>query len=286
MVFEPICRFAEVLRLLLQSQDSSSFERVWKDQSPSTIGWDALTMAWRRDSRGWESALAEVDGLLLSVLDRLDGIVEVGGTAAERINVFRRAELERLQHATAAGLVALRFGTAGLQTVVEDRRAPKARRYFAMVAAADRHAPNLWSLFQRHLKPGIHHAFQAAAAEAVRFYPEQRPTELLVQLFDSVRNDENLRAFLSPRILESMFVLNDPAALPFWRGLLVSGYTHADLEWCEVTRASVMIRRLTGQIEPNTKFGDDRGDGVFLVLDRAERLYRQLAPELRPVTVI
>ena len=55
--------------------------------------------------------------------------------AAVRVRTFRAPALERLQHATAAALVAQRYGVAGLRWGRADETAPPARRYFAFLAA-------------------------------------------------------------------------------------------------------------------------------------------------------
>jgi len=173
-----------------------------------------------------------------------------------------------------------------LRTVVADEAAPLARRYFAFLALAERHPPSEWPLFARYLTPGAHHAFLGAAAEAARFYPEADAAGRLVALFDAVRDDLHLRAFLSRRIMESLYVLGDPSTLPFFRTLLTAGYTDPDPEQCEVTRALVMVRRLTGRVEPNSKFPDPEAPGVLEVLGDAEALFQRRRETLRPVSVI
>jgi hypothetical protein len=101
-----------------------------------------------------------------------------------------------------------------------------------------------------------------------------------------VRDDAHLRAFLSPRILESLYVLGDPATLPFFRDLLTAGYTDADPEYCEVTRALVMVRRFTGRVEPSAKYGDRSPVAVREALDQAEVLFERKRRVLSPVRVI
>lgn len=253
---------------------------------PAQLGWSVLTGAWRLDRRATERVTGEIDGLLQLAIQHVDSLAGTGGPGAERIGVFCRAELERLQHATAAALVAQRYGAAGLQTVLEDRAAPRARRYFALVAAAERHPPKLWPLFERYLAPGRHHAFQAAAVEASRFYPDRGPSSRLVELFETIRGDLHLRTFLSPKILESLFVLSDRRALSFLQSLLVVGHTHPDPEWCEVMRALVIIRRLTGHVMPSTKYEHPDRPAVRQALDAAERVYARSAAHLHPVSVI
>ncbi|MEE8250191.1 MAG: hypothetical protein V3R24_00490, partial [Gemmatimonadales bacterium] len=103
---------------------------------------------------------------------------------------------------------------------------------------------------------------------------------------DDIRGDLHLRSFLSPRILESLFVLNDPETLPFLRGLLTSGYTDRQPDYCEVIQALVMVRRFTGMVEPNVKFGAAQLVVVESRLDRAERLFDERREKLHPVVVI
>jgi len=283
---ETVFQFAAALRRLLHAHGPEEFEAVWGAERLEDLGWDALGRAWRADAGRWERALDEADGLLLRLLDRLPVLAASAEPAAVHVRTFREPELERLQHATAAALVAQRFGVAGLRTVVADEAAPLARRYFAFLALAERHPPSEWPLFARYLTPDAHHAFLGAAAEAARFYPDGDAAARLVELFDAVRGDLHLRSFLSPRILESLYVLADPGTLPFFRSLLTAGYTDPDPEHCEVTRALVMVRRLTGNVEPNSKYPDPDAAGVAEALAQAERLFEQGSGRLRPVTVI
>jgi hypothetical protein len=283
---EAVFGFAEALRALLSARGPEEFEARWSGQGLEELGWDALGRAWRTDALRWERALDEVDGLLLHLLDRLPLLAASADPAAAHVRTFRQPQLERLQHAAAAALVAHRFGVAGLRTVVADEQAPLARRYFAFLALAERHPPREWPLFARYLRPGAHHAFQGAAVEAARFYPEASPAVLLVDLFDAVRADLHLRAFLSPRILQSLYVLADPATLPFFRTLLTAGYTHADPEYCEVTRALVMVRRFTGRLEPNSKYRDLDPPEVLAAVEEADGAFERCPAALTPVSVI
>jgi hypothetical protein len=283
---ESIFGFAEALRGLLQARSPEGFETHWGAVGCSEMGWSALAPAWRRDVRLWERGLDEVDGLLLRLLDRLPVLMAQQNAAAVRLRTFRGPELERLQHATAAALVAQRFGNAGLRTVVADEAAPLARRYFAFFALAERHPPDGWPVFARYLIPGAHHAFVGAAAEAARFYPRPGATERLMKLFEAIRTDLHLRAFLSPRILESLFVLDDRVTLPFFRDLLISGHTDARVEYCEVTRALVMVRRFTGNLEPNVKYADVMFEGVEGHVSQAEAAFARQCGILNPVKVI
>lgn len=283
---EPIFGFAEALRGLLAARSPESLERHWEAVQVEKLGWRAVAPAWRRDVWVWEPALGEIDGLLRRLLARLPALTAHANRAAVHLRTFRAPELERLHHATAAALVAQRYGVAGLRTVIDDEAAPLGRRYYAFFALAERHPPDEWLVFERYLIPDAHHAFLGAAAEAARYYPERGAVGRLTELFDSVRMDLHLRTFLSPRILESLFVLNDRATLPFFRALLTSGYTDQRPECCEVTRALVMVRRFTGLLEPNVKFSAAASRDVDARVDRAEGVFAKQSDELHPVTVI
>lgn len=280
-----VCRFAEALRGVLAARSAARAERVWETLDVDRLGWRALARARRPDVTGWEPALDEVDGLLLRLLDRLPVLARGEDAAADRLLTFRLPALERLQHATAAVLVAQRYGSAGLRTVMADPRAPLARRYFAFLVLAEYHPRDAWPLFEKYLTPEAHHAFLGVAAEAARFYPERGAAQYLMTLFRAVRSDLHLRAFLSPRILESLHVLDDPVTLPFFRELLVTGHTDPDPEHCEVTRALVLVRRFTGILEPNAKF-PELGAAVAVAIDAAEETFDDARAELRPVFVI
>lgn len=284
-MWHQVFRFAEALRALLGAPTAEAFEQTWQAASLSDLGWTALHVARRRDRTHGDRVLREIDGLLLRLLQRLPALTD-HSDAGLRVKTFRSTELERLQHAAAAALVAQRFGIAGLCTVLEDEAAPLARRYFSFFTLAERHPPRQWPLFETYLAPGTHHAFMGAAAETARFYPTEGAAEKLVALFDATRGDLHLRSFLSPRILESLFVLNDRGTLPFLRGLLVSGYTDRQPEYCEVTRALVMVRRFTGSVERNVKFGAIDQSRVERVLRRAERRFEERKETLHPVVVI
>jgi hypothetical protein len=175
---------------------------------------------------------------------------------------------------------------AGLRTVIADQDAPLARRYFAFLGLAELHPPAEWPVFARYLTPGAHHAFQGAAAEAARFYPVDSPASRLVELFDAVRSDLHLRTFLSPRILESLYVLHDPSTLRFFRDLLTAGFTDHDPERCEVTRALVMVRRFTGSSEANSKYPNPELPAVARAIAQAEAAFEGARLQLTPVVVI
>ena len=108
----------------------------------------------------------------------------------------------------------------------------------------------------------------------------------MVELFDAVRSDLHLRTFLSPRILESLYVLKDPSTLPFFRALLTAGFTDHDPERCEVTRALVMVRRFTGQIEANSKYADTESAVVAQAIDEAKSAFERAGAIFTPVVVI
>jgi hypothetical protein len=69
-------------------------------------------------------------------------------------------------------------------------------------------------------------------------------------------------------------------------GLLIAGHTDADPDLCEVTRALVVVRALTGQIAQNSKFPDLDAPAVRRVLDEAERRYEADRDRILPVSVI
>jgi hypothetical protein len=140
-------------------------------------------------------------------------------------------------------------------------------------------------LFQRYLRtPAFHHAFIAAAVEAARWYPEH--VEDLLLLFDRIRGEQLRRRFLGPKILGSLFFLNDARSLPLFRELCVSGHTDADADLCEVTRALVAVRKCCGETVPNVKYADPGAPEVQAALDLAEAMYEGERDRLSPVTVI
>jgi len=107
-----------------------------------------------------------------------------------------------------------------------------------------------------------------------------------VRLFERIRGDLMLRRFLGPRILESLYILGDRESLPLFEGLLVAGHTDADVDRCEVTRALVAVRQLTGRVAPSSKFGDADTPAVRRALDEAERRFDAERDRIVPVTVI
>lgn len=274
-----LAAFDAALEQLLTARDAAEFDARWDGIGLPQIAWEALALARRADTIPLEPLLARLDRRLLAVLERCRAILDL------HLVTFRIPELERWQHAAAAALVGARWGPAGLQTVIADTRSPLARRYFAFLALGERHPAGAWPLFERYLvTPGAHHAFVAAAVEAARFYPGRAP--VLIDLFERIRTDEMLRRFLAPKILESLYVLADPGALPLFEELLVAGHTDPDLDRCEVTRALVAVRKLTGRVPPSTKFPDADQPEVRRALDDAERLFDAERDRLTPVIVI
>ncbi|MBW8838259.1 MAG: hypothetical protein JF602_00135 [Gemmatimonadetes bacterium] len=278
-VIRQLCGFTAALERLITTRDAAELETLWDELSLGQLGWEALALARRANTETLEPALAQLDRRLLAVLERCRAFLD------PHIVTFRVPELERWQHAAAAALVGARWGVAGLRTVIADTQAPLGRRYFAFLALAERHPKEAWPLFARYLQtPGAHHAFVAAAVEAARYYPGQAP--YVIALFQRIRDDEMLRRFLAPKILQSLYVLGDPAALPLYEELLVAGHTDPDLGRCEVTRALVGVRKLTGRLAASSKFPDPEEPRVIQALDEAERLFEEDKDQLQPVVVI
>jgi len=276
---QQLCGFAAGLERLLSARDAAALDEMWEELNLGQVGWEALALARRANTEALEPALAEVDRRLLAVLERCRAFLD------PHIVTFRVPELERWQHAAAAALVGARWGVAGLRTVIADTRAPLGRRYFAFLALAERHPKQAWPLFAKYLQtPGAHHAFVAAAVQAARYYPGEAPN--VIALFQRIRGDQMLRRFLGPKILESLYVLGDPAALPLYEELLVTGHTDRDLGRCEVTRALVGVRKLTGRVVASTKFPDPEEPDVIRALDEAQRIFEEERDRLEPVVVI
>ena len=272
-------RLAGALEQLLAAPDAALFEKTWAAASLDLLAWEALGLARRADAGAVEPALHQVDRRLLAVLERCRAFPDL------HLVTFRVPELERWQHAAAAALVGARWGIAGLRTVIADTAAPFGRRYFAFLALAERHPDGAWPLFERYLvTPGAHHAFVAAAVEAARYYPGH--SDVLVRLFHRIRRDQLLRLFLAPKILESLYVLGEEASLPLFEELLVTGHTDPDVDRCEVTRALVAVRRLTGRVAPSSKFTEGDSDVVRRTLDDAERRFETTRHRIVPVVVI
>ncbi len=271
--------FVAALEPLLAAADADGLEAAWERERLTEVGWAALAGARRADTTALAAALAALDRRLLAVLARSRA------WADQHLVTFRIPELERWQHATAAALVGARWGVAGLRTVAEDNRAPFARRYYAFLVLAERHPPEAWPQFEKYLRaPEAHHAFVAVAVEAARYYPGRAP--ILLELFERIRGDRLRRQFLGPRLLESLYVLGEAVALPLFEELLVTGHTDPDPDHCEVTRALVAVRKLTGRLAPSAKFPDEERPEVSRAIDRAERRFEEERDRLEPVTVI
>ena len=272
-------RFAAALEPLLSAAAADGFEAAWERERLTDVGWAALAGAPRPQTPALAPVLAALDRRLLAVLERSHA------WADQHLVTFRIPELERWQHATAAALVGARWGPAGLRTVIEDTRAPFARRYFAFLALAQRHPPEAWPQFEKYLRaPEAHHAFVAVAVEAARYYPGRAP--ILIELFERIRGDQLMRRFLGPRLLESLYVLGEAIALPLFEELLVTGHTDPDPDHCEVTRALVAVRKLTGRLLPSAKYADAERPEVGHAVDRAERRFEEERDRLEPVIVI
>src|SRR5437773_7135205 len=272
-------RFAGALEGLLAAPDAEAFERAWEMAHVDRLAWEALGGARRADSQALEPALDQVDRRLLAMLERCRAFPD------PHITTFRVPELERWQHAAAAALAGVRWGVPGLRTVIADTGAPRARRYFAFLALAERHPEGAWPVFERYLvTPGAHHAFVAAAVEAARYYAGH--ADVLVRLFHRIRGDQMWRRFLGPKILESLYVLGEEPSLALFEELLVTGYTDPDVDRCEVTRALVAVRRLTGRVAPSAKFADPDEAAVRRALDEAERRFEAERDRIVPVAVI
>jgi hypothetical protein len=279
-----LCQFAEALRTLMACGDAASLDARWEAQHLDDEGWAGLAEVAASTDPAAAPLLAEVDRLLQQLREHLAAVAG-SDAAGAHVRAFRQPMVERLQHAAAAAVVAHRFGTAGLAAVVGDEAAPLPRRYHALLLLAHLHASTTWPLFERYLTPEAHHAFVAVAIDAARYYPVARPGPRLLALFDAIRGDQHLRAFLGPRVLASLFVLADPVALPLYHELAVSGHTAPDPGRCEVTHALVMLRRLTGTVPPNSKFRDEP-EVVRRCLDAAEAQYRRDRDVLQPVVVL
>src|SRR5947207_15347549 len=265
-VIQRLCGFTAALERLLSARDATELDTLWEELNLGQLGWEALALARRANTEKLEPALAELDRRLLAVLERCRAFLD------PHIVTFRVPELERWQHAAAAALVGARWGVAGLRTVIADTQAPLGRRYFAFLALAERHPREAWPLFAKYLQtPGAHHAFVAAAVQAARYYPGEAPN--VIALFQRIRGDQMLRRFLGPKILESLYVLGDPAALPLYEELLVTGHTDRDLGRCEVTGALVGVRKLTGRVAESGRFPDPEERDVLRARGEAQRLF-------------
>jgi hypothetical protein len=58
------------------------------------------------------------------------------------------------------------------------------------------------------------------------------------------------------------------------------------VERCEVTRALVAVRKLTGRVAPSSKYSDPEEPDVIRALDEAQRIFEEEKDRLEPVVVI
>src|SRR6185503_12895885 len=138
-------RFCGALEQLLAARDAAQFEAAWDEQDLGQLGWEAIAVSRRSNEGSLERALAQLDRRLLAVLERSRVFVD------PHVVTFRVPELERWQHAAAAALVGVRWGVAGLRTIIADTQAPLGRRYYAFLALAERHPKDAWPLFEKYL---------------------------------------------------------------------------------------------------------------------------------------
>jgi len=66
----------------------------------------------------------------------------------------------------------------------------------------------------------------------------------------------------------------------------VTGHTDPDVDRCEVTRALVVVRRVSGRVAPSSKFADGDEEAVLRTLDEAERCFEATRDRIVPVVVI
>src|SRR5947209_388207 len=126
--------------------------------------------------------------------------------------------------------------------------------------------------------------YRDSTAPRARNHPGH--ADVLVRLFERIRGDQRLRRFLGPKILESLYVLGESLSLPLFEELLVAGHTDPDVDRCEVTRALVAVRKLTGRLAPSAKFGDGDEATLRRTLDDAERRFEEARDRIVPVVVI
>src|SRR2546427_3805742 len=93
-----------------------------------------------------------------------------------------------------------------------------------------------------------------------------------------------MRRFLGPKILDSLYVLGEERSLPLFEQLLVAGHTDPDIDRCEVIRALVAVRKLTGRVAPSAKFADAEHAVVQRALDDAERRFEPERDRVVPRT--
>ena len=94
------------------------------------------------------------------------------------------------------------------------------------------------------------------------------------------------RTYLRTPAAHHAFVAAAVEAARHYPELLVAGHTDPDPDRCEVTRALVAVRKLTGRVAPSAKFPDPADSAVARSLDEAERRFEAERDQLLPVTVI
>lgn len=276
------CEFAEDLRTFLSIRSAEGMLRNWDQLRVDLRGRDALSLA--RRGVGGEPVLQEIDQLLLEVMSRVTRFSQVRTPASICLRTFRYVELERLQCAVSAALVDRRYGAAGLHWLIENDDTPLARRYFAFLCLSEKHHPEDWEFFCGYLALKHHHSFVAAAIESLRYYPEKVPSAILLDVFRAVRSDADSRRFFGPRILQTLYVLEDKIAEPLFSDLLIAGYTEADPVVCEIMRAIAAIHRLTGEIRDNSKFPDRVSTLAALAV--ATPVYDALRSRFIPIEIL
>src|SRR4029077_664184 len=128
-------QFTGAIERLVGARDSAAFEAVWDAEGLERMGWEALAVARHPRSEPLERGLAALDRRLLAALARARALPDI------HTSTFREPELERWQHAAAAGRMAPRGGVAGLRPVIADPGPPWPRRYFGFRPRAERHPP-------------------------------------------------------------------------------------------------------------------------------------------------
>lgn len=276
------CEFAEDLRAFLSIRSPEGMLRTWDQLRVDLRGRDALSSA--RRGVGGEPVLQEIDQLLQKSMSRVAEFSRGQTPASICLRTFRYVELERLQCAASAALVDRRYGAAGLHWLIENEEAPLARRYFAFLCLSERHHPDDWEFFCGYLARKHHHSFVATAIESLRYYPEREPSEILLDMFQAVRADSDLRRFFGPRILQTLYVLEDEIAEALFSDLLVAGHTEADPVVCEIMRAIATIYRLSGEIRDNSKFSDRQSTLDALAV--ATPVYDGLRSRFIPIRIL
>jgi len=113
-----------------------------------------------------------------------------------------------------------------------------------------------------------------------------RHAATLIALFERHPRRPDAAPFFGPKILESLYVLGDAAALPLYEELLVAGHTDPHFDRCEVTRALVGVRAAHGTRGAERQVPDPAEPHVIRALDEAARLFEEERDRLVPVVVI